>query len=68
MDGFEVARTLKADPATRGVPLIALTALAMRGDEARAYEAGVDGYLTKPIDRAALQAELTKWMGPAVAG
>jgi len=50
MDGFELARRLKADPAQRGVVLLALTAYAMRGDEERALEAGCDGYVAKPID------------------
>jgi CheY-like chemotaxis protein len=58
MDGFSVARTLKAEPGTAGIPLLAVTALAMRGDEQRAYAAGFDAYLTKPIDRRALDAVL----------
>lgn len=50
MDGLELTRHLKADPAMRGVIVLALTAYAMRGDEERARAAGCDGYLTKPID------------------
>lgn len=49
IDGWECTRRLKADPRTRSVPIIALTAHAMRGDEERAREAGCDGYLSKPI-------------------
>ena len=50
MDGLELARLLKGDPA-KGVGLIvAVTASAMRGDEEKAIEAGCDGYITKPID------------------
>jgi two-component system cell cycle response regulator DivK len=49
VDGWECTRRLKADAATRAVPIIALTAHAMRGDEDRAREAGCDGYLSKPI-------------------
>jgi two-component system cell cycle response regulator DivK len=54
-DGFATARELKADAALRGTPLIAVTALAMRGDEQRAYEAGFDAYVTKPVDRHTLE-------------
>jgi two-component system cell cycle response regulator DivK len=49
IDGWECTRRLKADPVTRGVQIIALTAHAMRGDEERALAAGCDGYLSKPI-------------------
>jgi CheY-like chemotaxis protein len=50
MDGFELTRRLKADPARSGIVVVALTAYAMRGDEEKAREAGCDGYLAKPID------------------
>jgi CheY-like chemotaxis protein len=50
MDGFELTRRLKADPATRGIVILALTAYAMKGDEERARAAGCDGYIAKPID------------------
>jgi len=49
VDGWECTRRIKADPATRGIPIIALTAHAMRGDEDRARAAGCDGYMSKPI-------------------
>ena len=55
MDGFAALAALRSDPATRHIPVVALTALAMRSDERRVREAGFDGYLTKPIDRAALE-------------
>ena len=54
-DGFATARELKEDPQLGRTPLVAVTALAMRGDEARAREAGFDAYLTKPVDRVALE-------------
>jgi len=50
MDGLELTRRLKADPARRSIAIIALTAYAMKGDEQRALAAGCDGYVTKPID------------------
>jgi two-component system cell cycle response regulator DivK len=49
IDGWECTRRIKGDPATRELPIIALTAHAMRGDEGRAREAGCDGYLSKPV-------------------
>lgn len=49
MDGLEATALLKADPATRGIPVVALTALAMKGDEERIRAAGCDGYIAKPI-------------------
>ncbi len=50
VDGLELTRRLKADPATRDIVIIALTAYAMKGDEEKARAAGCDGYVTKPID------------------
>jgi two-component system cell cycle response regulator DivK len=50
MDGLQLTRQLKADPATRSIGVIALTAYAMKGDEEKALAAGCDGYLSKPID------------------
>ncbi|MBI3325786.1 MAG: response regulator [Nitrospinae bacterium] len=49
-DGLELTRQLKADPATRNIIIVALTAYAMKGDEQRALDAGCDGYIAKPID------------------
>jgi len=49
MDGLEATRLLKLDDATRGIPVIALTALAMKGDEERIRAAGCDGYIAKPL-------------------
>ena len=50
MDGLQATALLKADVATRAIPVIALTALAMKGDEERILAAGCDGYIAKPID------------------
>ena len=63
VDGWEVARRLKADPALRHIPLIALTAHAMHGDEARARASGCDDYLSKPIDEDLLFAKLRRHLG-----
>lgn len=50
MDGLQATMQLKADDATCDVPVIALTALAMKGDEERIRAAGCDGYIAKPVD------------------
>src|SRR6267378_775235 len=54
-DGFATARELRADGAFDATPLVAVTAMAMRGDEERAKEAGFDAYVTKPVDRRELE-------------
>lgn len=48
-DGLEATRTLKADPRTRNIPILAVSALALEGDREKCLEAGADGYLSKPI-------------------
>lgn len=54
IDGLELTRRLKAEPATRDIPILGLTAYAMKGDEERIRAAGCDGYIPKPIDTRAL--------------
>lgn len=49
LSGYQVAQALRADPALRSVPLVAVTALAMRGDSDKILAAGFDGYIAKPI-------------------
>jgi len=49
MDGLEATALLKGDDATRAIPVVALTALAMKGDEERIRAGGCDGYIAKPI-------------------
>ena len=60
MDGLTLTRLLKASDATRHIIIVAVTAFAMKGDDAKAREAGCDGYVTKPID--------TRTLPDAVAG
>lgn len=60
MDGLELTRRLKADPATASIVIVALTAYAMLGDDARALAAGCDGYISKPIDTRTLGATLAR--------
>src|SRR3954470_5861744 len=48
MDGYEATRRIKADPATKGVPIIAVTSYAMSGDEQKARDAGCDDFVPKP--------------------
>jgi CheY-like chemotaxis protein len=63
VDGWEVARRLKANARTRGIPLIALTAHAMRDDERRAVEAGCDAYVAKPLDEDVLLETIHRLLG-----
>jgi len=54
IDGLELTRRLKADPTTRDIVIVAVTAYAMKGDQDKALAAGCDDYVTKPIDTRAL--------------
>ena len=62
MDGLHATRVLKSDPMTCHLPVIALTAHAMKGDEEIARNAGCDGYLPKPIDTRTLIATITRFL------
>ena len=62
LDGWEATRRIKADPATARIPVIALTAHAMIGEEDKARAAGCDDFLTKPIDEDLLFAKLRRWL------
>jgi two-component system cell cycle response regulator DivK len=62
MDGLELARRVKADPRTRDIVVVALTAFAMKGDRERAMEEGCDGYITKPIDTRSLPLTLREYL------
>jgi CheY-like chemotaxis protein len=64
LDGWEVARRIKAGEETRSIPIVALTAHAMAGDEARARSAGCDDFDTKPIDIERLLGKIGSWLEP----
>jgi two-component system cell cycle response regulator DivK len=63
VSGLDVTRQLKADSDLRHIPIIAVTALALRGDEERVLEAGCDAYITKPISVANFLDEVKKFLG-----
>ena len=63
MDGWEATRRLKADAALAGIPVIVLSARAMRGDEERARASGCDDFLTKPVDETLLYQKLARHLG-----
>ena len=62
IDGLELTRRLKTDPATRDIKILGLTAYAMKGDRQRALAAGCDGYITKPIDTKQFPIEIQKYL------
>jgi two-component system, cell cycle response regulator DivK len=69
LDGWEATRQLKADAATRQIPIIALTAHAMAGDREKALHAGCDEYDTKPVEFARLLGKIQALLGgPASTG
>lgn len=63
LDGYEVARRLREDEATRGIPVILLTALAQEADVARGFESGADDYLRKPFSPQELAARVQAVLG-----
>jgi CheY-like chemotaxis protein len=64
MDGLTLTQQLRATPGWEHIPILAVTASAMRGDEQRALAAGCSGYITKPIDTRALPAQLASYLRP----
>ena len=62
MSGIELTRRLKADPATRHIIIIAVSASAMKGDAEKALAAGCDGYLTKPIDTRTVPSTIARYL------
>jgi CheY-like chemotaxis protein len=62
IDGLELTRRLKSDPATRDITIVGLTAYAMKGDEEKILAAGCDGYIAKPIDTRTLPAVIQHYL------
>jgi CheY-like chemotaxis protein len=62
IDGLELTRRLKADPMTRDITILGLTAYAMKGDEQKILAAGCDGYIAKPIDTRTLPAVIQRYL------
>ena len=68
VDGWEATRRLKADPATRPIPVIALTAHAMSTDREKVFEAGCDDYDTKPVELPRLLEKMERLLAAAAGG
>jgi PAS domain S-box-containing protein len=62
LDGLEVTQRLKAEPTTRDIVVVAMTAYAMKGDKEKALAAGCDGYITKPLDPILLPAQVAEYL------
>jgi CheY-like chemotaxis protein len=65
VDGWEATRMIKADPQTATIPIIALTAHAISGDQERALQAGCDAYHSKPVEFARLLGQIEELLGAA---
>lgn len=64
MDGLEATKRLRADPRFKNIPIIAMTAHALNGDREKGLQAGMNDYLTKPIDQKALKKAIVRWINP----
>ena len=62
LDGYEATRRIKANPALRAIPIIAVTSYALSGDDIKAREAGCDAYVTKPFSPRALLAKIREFV------
>ena len=64
IDGYEVTRRIKANPALNHIPIIAVTSYALSGDDQKAYAAGCNGYVTKPFSPRVLLARIREYLPP----
>ncbi|HEV8718041.1 MAG TPA: response regulator [Candidatus Binatia bacterium] len=62
LDGYEATRQIRANPALRQVPIIAVTSYALSGDDVKAFEAGCNGYVSKPFSPRALLAKIREYL------
>ena len=62
LDGYEATRRIKANPALRGIPIIAVTSYALSGDDDKAFEAGCDACVTKPFSPRQLLAKIREYL------
>lgn len=63
IDGYEATRRIRANPALRDVPIIAVTSYALSGDDVKAFDAGCDAYITKPFSPRELLAKVREYVG-----
>lgn len=68
VSGLEITKQLKADKELRGIPVVVVTAFAMKGDEEKIWQAGCDGYLTKPISITGFMQVIEQYSGGHVDG
>jgi len=64
LDGYEVLRQLRIDAPLASIPIVAVTALSMPGDQRKVLQAGFDGYISKPIDPETFVTQLETWLAP----
>jgi two-component system cell cycle response regulator DivK len=62
LDGYEATRQIKADPALRAIPIVVVTSYALSGDEAKARDAGCDGYVPKPYSPRQLLTKIRQYL------
>jgi two-component system cell cycle response regulator DivK len=62
LDGYDATRRIKANPVLRHIPIIAVTSYALSGDDVKAFEAGCDGYVSKPFSPRALLAKIREYL------